>query len=564
MSDELNRNIDGEPEKSFEELLNESYKTPLQNGTIVDGTIVKILPNEVLIDIGYKAEGAVSLDEFDEPESLKLGDSVRVVLESTEDHEGVIQLSKIKADFIEAWEKLEKCLSDNVIIKGTVKKRVKGGYIVNIGVPAFLPASQIDTKMVKDLDAFVGQKIDVKILKMNKKRRNIVVSRRVVLEDRVKRAREDIDNKIHVGAILRGKVKNITDFGAFIDLGGIDGLLHVNDITWGKVAHPTEKLQVGEEVTVKVLDFDEKNNKISLSLKALEPNPWDSVTEKYREGDIIEGRVVSLVEYGAFVEIIPGVEGLVHISEMSWNKSIKNPNQLVKESEIIKVKILKMEPQNRKISLGMKQVEDDPWTLVMDKYKEGDVINGEVKNVTDFGAFIEIETGIEGLLHVSDIAWERIEKPQDILKNGQKMQVKILKFNPAERKIALGMKQLLPDPWEEMEVKFNVGDTLKVKIVRITKNNAICKMDNGVEGFLAISQLDTERVEKIEDFVNIGDNVTVRIIKILKKERKVDFSLKAIKEDETREAVEAVNQQAETAKKKTPRAKKETEETDNE
>ncbi len=563
MNDELNRDIDGETEKTFEELYNESFKT-LHNGTIVDGTIVKILPNEVLIDIGYKAEGAVSLDEFDDPATLKLGDSVRVVLESTEDHEGVIQLSKIKADFIEAWEKLEKCLSDNVIIKGTVKKRVKGGYIVNIGVPAFLPASQIDTKMVKDLDAFVGQKIDIKILKMNKKRRNIVVSRRVVLEERVKKAREDIDNKIHVGAILRGKVKNITDFGAFIDLGGIDGLLHVNDITWGKVSHPSEKLQVGEDVTVKVLDFDEKNNKISLSLKALEANPWDSVTEKYKEGDIIDGRIVSLVEYGAFVEVVPGVEGLVHISEMSWNKSIKNPSQIVKEGDVIKVKILKMETNNRKISLGMKQVEEDPWTLVLEKYKEGDVITGEVKNVTDFGAFIEIETGIEGLLHVSDIAWERIEKPQDIVKNGQKIEVKILKFNPSERKISLGMKQLLPDPWDAMETKHNIGDTVMVKVIRITKSNAICKMENGVEGFLAISQLDEDRVEKIEDIVNIGDEISVKIIKILKKERKVDFSLKAAKEDETNVAVEAVNQVAEGAKKKTPRAKKDAPATDNE
>lgn len=563
MNDELNRNIDGETEKTFEELYNETMK-PLHNGTIVDGTIVKILPNEVLIDIGYKAEGAVSLDEFDDPAALKLGDSVRVVLESTEDHEGVIQLSKIKADFIEAWEKLEKCLSDNVIIKGTVKKRVKGGYIVNIGVPAFLPASQIDTKMVKDLDAFVGQKIDVKILKMNKKRRNIVVSRRIVLEERVKKAREDIDNKIHVGAVLRGKVKNITDFGAFIDLGGIDGLLHVNDITWGKVAHPSEKLQVGEEVTVKVLDFDEKNNKISLSLKALEANPWDSVTEQYKEGDIIDGRIVSLVEYGAFVEVVPGVEGLVHISEMSWNKNIKNPSQIVKEGDVIKVKILKMEPNNRKISLGMKQVEEDPWTLVLEKYKEGDVITGEVKNVTDFGAFIEIETGIEGLLHVSDIAWERIEKPQDIVKNGQKIEVKILKFNPSERKISLGMKQLLPDPWDAMETKYNIGDTVSVKVIRITKSNAICKMENGVEGFLAISQLDEDRVEKIEDIVKIGDEVSVKIIKILKGERKVDFSLKAAKSEEIRDAVEAVNQEAETTKKKTTRAKKDAATTENE
>lgn len=563
MNDELNRNIDGETEKTFEELYNETMK-PLHNGTIVDGTIVKILPNEVLIDIGYKAEGAVSLDEFDDPAALKLGDSVRVVLESTEDHEGVIQLSKIKADFIEAWEKLEKCLSDNVIIKGTVKKRVKGGYIVNIGVPAFLPASQIDTKMVKDLDAFVGQKIDVKILKMNKKRRNIVVSRRIVLEERVKKAREDIDNKIHVGAVLRGKVKNITDFGAFIDLGGIDGLLHVNDITWGKVAHPSEKLQVGEEVTVKVLDFDEKNNKISLSLKALEANPWDSVTEQYKEGDIIDGRIVSLVDYGAFVEVVPGVEGLVHISEMSWNKNIKNPSQIVKEGDVIKVKILKMEPNNRKISLGMKQVEEDPWTLVLEKYKEGDVITGEVKNVTDFGAFIEIETGIEGLLHVSDIAWERIEKPQDIVKNGQKIEVKILKFNPSERKISLGMKQLLPDPWDAMETKYNIGDTVSVKVIRITKSNAICKMENGVEGFLAISQLDEDRVEKIEDIVKIGDEVSVKIIKILKGERKVDFSLKAAKSEEIRDAVEAVNQEAETTKKKTTRAKKDAATTENE
>ena len=394
-----------------------------------------------------------------------------------------------------------------------------------------MPASQLDVKLVKDLDAFVSQKIEVKILKMNKKRRNIVVSRRVILEDQLKKMKEDIDNKIHVGAVLPGRVKNITNFGAFIDLGGIDGLLHMNDISWKKVNHPSDVLSVGDDVMVKVLDYDEKNNRISLSKKELENNPWDEISGKYKDGDIVEGTVVSIVEYGAFVEIEPGVEGLVHISEMSWEKNLKTPSQIMNEGDKRQVMILKMDVDNKKISLGIKQVDGDPWVKLGERFHDGDEVEGTIKNLTDFGAFVEIVPGVEGLLHVSDISWDRVEKPQDVLKVGDTVTVKILRINEDERKVALGIKQTLPNPWDESMSDYAVGDIVKVTVTKVTKNNAICALENGIEGFLPISQIDTKRVEKVEDYINVGDEVEVKIIKIMKNERKIDFSIKAMKQD---------------------------------
>ena len=530
-------------EMTMEELYAASFKD-LRPGSVVDGVIVKIMGNEVLVDIGYKAEGIVSLNEFHNSDELKEGDSVRVLLESTDDQEGLVKLSKIKADYIEAWGILEDKYHKDMVISGTIKKRVKGGFIVNIGVPAFLPASQLDVKLVKDLDAYVGEKIDVKILKMNKKRRNIVVSRRVILEESYKKMKEEMDNKIHAGAILPGRVKNITNFGAFIDLGGIDGLLHMNDITWKKISHPTDVLAVGQDVNVKVLDYDEKNNRISLSLKELEKNPWDILEEKFKDGDVVEGTVVSIVEYGAFVEIVPGVEGLVHISEMSWDKNLKTPAQILNEGDKIEVMILKMDVENHKVSLGIKQVDGDPWEKIRDDFSEGDIVEGEIKNITDFGAFVEIVPGVEGLLHVSDISWERVEKPQDVLKVGDTVKVMILKINEDERKVALGIKQTLPNPWDEMMSDFKVGDVVKVTVSKITKNNAICKMENGIEGFLAISQLDTKHVEKVDDVVNVGDEIEVKIIKIQKNDRKIDFSIKALKQDTEKQILDEIKGEA--------------------
>ena len=530
-------------EMTMEELYAASFKD-LRPGSVVDGVIVKIMGNEVLVDIGYKAEGIVSLNEFHNSDELKEGDSVRVLLESTDDQEGLVKLSKIKADYIEAWGILEDKYHKDMVISGTIKKRVKGGFIVNIGVPAFLPASQLDVKLVKDLDAYVGEKIDVKILKMNKKRRNIVVSRRVILEESYKKMKEEMDNKIHAGAILPGRVKNITNFGAFIDLGGIDGLLHMNDITWKKISHPTDVLAVGQDVNVKVLDYDEKNNRISLSLKELEKNPWDILEEKFKDGDVVEGTVVSIVEYGAFVEIVPGVEGLVHISEMSWDKNLKTPAQILNEGDKIEVMILKMDVENHKVSLGIKQVDGDPWEKIRDDFSEGDVVEGEIKNITDFGAFVEIVPGVEGLLHVSDISWERVDKPQDVLNVGDTIKVMILKINEDERKVALGIKQTLPNPWDEMMSDYKVGDVVTVTVSKITKNNAICKMENGIEGFLAISQLDTKHVEKVDDVVNVGDEIEVKIIKIQKNERKIDFSIKALKQDTEKQILDEIKGEA--------------------
>ncbi len=531
-------------EMNMEELYAASFKD-LKPGTVVDGIIVKIMGNEVLVDIGYKAEGIVPLNEFHNSDELNEGDEVRVLLESTDDQEGLVKLSKIKADYIEAWGVLEDRFHRDEVIEGYIKKRVKGGFIVNIGVPAFLPASQLDVKLVKDLDAFVGQKIEIKILKMNKKRRNIVVSRRVILEDQMKKMKEDIDNKIHVGAVLPGKVKNITNFGAFIDLGGIDGLLHLNDISWKKINHPGDVLSVGEDLMVKVLDYDEKNNRISLSKKDLEDNPWDDIETKYKDGEIVDGKVVSIVEYGAFVEIEPGVEGLVHISEMSWDKNLKTPSQIINEGEEIKVMILKMDAGNKKISLGIKQVDGDPWDKLKEDFHDGDEIEGTVKNLTDFGAFVEIVPGVEGLLHVSDISWDRVEKPHDVLKVGETVKVKILKINEGERKVALGIKQTLPNPWDEAMGDYKTGDIVNVKVSKITKNSAICTLENGIEGFLPISQIDTKRIDKIEDYINVGDDVEVKITKISKNDRKIDLSIKAIKQDTEKEILREMKGEAE-------------------
>jgi len=532
----------------MEKLYEESFRN-LQPGGIVDGTVVKIKSNDVLIDVGYKAEGAVSKKEFDNPEEIEVGDTVRVLLQSIDASEGLISLSKRKADYIETWSNLKESYKNNETVNGYIKKRVKGGFIVSIGVPAFLPASHLDLKLVKNLNDYVGKNIKVKILKMNKSRKNIVVSRKSHLKEKQSEQKEKIDNKIYVGAVLKGTVKNITDFGAFIDLGGVDGLLHINDISWKKISHPSELLSKGDEVKVKVTKIEEESNKISLSLKELEENPWDTLDEKINKGDIVEGKVISIVQYGAFIEIAPGVEGLAHISEMSWQNDVKHPSDVLEVGEKVEVKILDMDIKNRKISLGIKQVEGDPWDKVLKNYSKGDVIEGEIKNITSFGAFVEIVEGIEGLLHISDIAWERIDKPEDVLTEGDNVEVKILNINESERKIALGRKQLIEDPWSEMGDKYQVGDTVEVEVIKTTSNNAIVKMENGVQGFIAISQLDTERIENVEDVVEVGDKLEVKIIKINKNGRKVDFSIKALKEEEEKKVIKKVKEEAKKGNK---------------
>ena len=532
----------------MEKLYEESFRN-LQPGSIVDGTVVKIKSNDVLIDVGYKAEGAVSKKEFDNPEEIEVGDTVRVLLQSIDASEGLISLSKRKADYIETWSNLKESYKNNETVNGYIKKRVKGGFIVSIGVPAFLPASHLDLKLVKNLNDYVGKNIKVKILKMNKSRKNIVVSRKSHLKEKQSEQKEKIDNKIYVGAVLKGTVKNITDFGAFIDLGGVDGLLHINDISWKKISHPSELLSKGDEVKVKVTKIEEESNKISLSLKELEENPWDTLDEKINKGDIVEGKVISIVQYGAFIEIAPGVEGLAHISEMSWQNDVKHPSDVLEVGEKVEVKILDMDIKNRKISLGIKQVEGDPWDKVLKNYSKGDVIEGEIKNITSFGAFVEIVEGIEGLLHISDIAWERIDKPEDVLTEGDNVEVKILNINESERKIALGRKQLIEDPWSEMGDKYQVGDTVEVEVIKTTSNNAIVKMENGVQGFIAISQLDTERIENVEDVVEVGDKLEVKIIKINKNGRKVDFSIKALKEEEEKKVIKKVKEEAKKGNK---------------
>ncbi|HET9426477.1 MAG TPA: 30S ribosomal protein S1 [Gemmatimonadaceae bacterium] len=490
----------------------------IDEGEIVKAKVQSIRENVVVLDIGFKSEGTVPLEEFKDHPDLKVGDEVEVLLEHLEDQEGAVVLSKKKADFMRVWEKIRLAYENDQPVEGTLVKKIKGGVVVDLmGVDAFLPGSQIALRRVPNIDELLGQKFEFKIIKLNKRRRNIVVSRRVILENERAGKREKLMKELETNQTRKGVVKNITDFGAFIDLGGVVGLLHITDMSWGRVSHPTEMVQIGQELEVKVLDIDWTRERISLGLKQLHPYPWKDVAEKYPVGTRVTGKVVSITNYGAFIELEPGIEGLVHISEMSWTRNVRHPSKLVSIGETIEAVVLKVDPSEEKISLGMKQTEQDPWMVLPLKYPVGTRINGKVRNLTSFGAFVEIEPGIDGLIHISDMSWtKRVQHPSEVVKKGDAVDVVILNIDAENKRISLGLKQAEEDPWLRIGENYPVNMELPGKVVRLMDKGVVVDIGNDIEGFVPLSQLDPngKSVDVPTDVVYETMNVNLRVMEV--------------------------------------------------
>jgi len=503
-------------------------------GTVLKGKVVKILDDSVILDVGYKSEGVILLSEFNDPRSVDVGDEVEVLLEAVEDDAGLIVLSKRKADRIKAWERIIDNCNEDDVVRGRVMRKIKGGLLVDIGVPVFLPASQVNIRRVPDIGEYVGSEIDCKILKIDQHRRNIVVSRRKLLEEKREAQKKDLLEKIEVGEMRKGVVKNIADFGAFIDLGGIDGLLHITDMSWGRISHPSEMVAIEQEVEVVILNVDQERERIALGLKQKTPSPWENVEEKYPVGSKVRGEVVNIVPYGAFVKLEEGIEGLVHISEMSWTKRIGHPSELVAIGDVVEVVVLDINKEKQEISLGMKQTEANPWEEVEKKYPPGKVVQGRVRNLTNYGAFIELEEGIEGLLHLSDMSWtKRITKPSEVVRKGEKVEAVVLSVDPDRKRVALGLKQLLPDPWEgEIPERFQVGDVIRGEVTKITNFGVFVEIEDGLEGLLHISEISEEKIESAEDVLSVGQEVFVKIIRVDTEERKIGLSMRRVEPEE--------------------------------
>ncbi len=525
-----------EAEPSFAEMFEASMKDrggePVKEGEIVKGTVIQVTKDYAVVDIGYKSEGQVPISEFLNAKgevSIKAGDPVEVLLESRENDTGMVVLSKEKADKMRIWDDISAACERDELVEGVIVGRVKGGLSVDIGVKAFLPGSQVDIRPVRNLDKFIGERHKFKVIKFNKKRGNIVLSRRVLLEKEREEMKKETLKKLKEGAILTGVVKNLTDYGAFIDLGGIDGLLHITDMSWGRINHPSEALNVGDEVRVVVLKFDPASERVSLGTKQIQEDPWHRIDEKYPPGTRVHGKVVSLTDYGAFIELEPGVEGLVHSSEMSWTKRFKHPSKIMNPGDQVEAVVLDVDAKGKRISLGMKQIEPNPWTLLEDKYPIGSVIKGQVRNVTDFGVFVGVEEGIDGLVHVSDISWvERIKHPGEKYKKGDEVEAVVLNIDVENERFSLGIKQLTPDPWETLNERKPVGTRAHGKIIKVTDFGAFVEIEPGIEGLVHVSELREERVENPRDVVKEGDEVDVKIIDINTADRKVALSIKAL------------------------------------
>ncbi|PID56089.1 30S ribosomal protein S1 [candidate division KSB3 bacterium] len=513
------------------QLLENSFAN-VEEGKIVKGTIVQIHDSDALVDIGYKSEGTIPLREFKnsngEPIEVKVGDKIDVFLENTEDENGLVVLSKEKADRIQIWEDITKAYEEEREVQGKVCERIKGGLSVDIGVKAFLPGSQVDLRPIRNLETLIGETIRTRIIKLNRRRGNIVLSRRIILEQERESARQETLENLEEGKIVSGIVKNITDYGVFIDLGGIDGLLHITDISWGRVNHPSELFQLGDEIEVVVLQYDQDAEKVSLGLKQKSSDPWESAEEKYPVGSRVEGKVVSITDYGAFVELETGVEGLVHISEMSWTKRVKHPSKVVSLNDIVAAIVLDLDKNNRRISLGLKQIEPNPWAVVAERYPAGSIVTGVVRNLTDFGAFIELEEGIDGLVHISDMSWTtRVKHPSEILKKGEQVQAVLLSIDVEHERLSLGIKQLQPNPWEGIADTIAVGDNVGGRIVRLTDFGAFVELDNGVEGLLHVSEISQQHVKKPEDVLTVGEDIQAKVIKLDEENRRIGLSIKA-------------------------------------
>ncbi|MDE2698081.1 MAG: 30S ribosomal protein S1 [Gemmatimonadota bacterium] len=522
------------------ELYEETLET-IKQGEIVVGTVRSIHDGIVVVDIGFKSEGAIPLSEFGDPPAIEEGDEIEVFLESIEDQEGQVVLSKTKADFMRVWDRIKDAYDSDQIVEGRLMRRIKGGIVVDLfGVDAFLPGSQIDIKQVKNFDQFLGNVYPFRIIKLNKNRRNIVISRRVVLEEERSRLRKQILATLEVGQVRQGSVKNITDFGAFIDLGGLDGLLHITDIAWGRVGHPSEVLSIGEEVEVKVLNYDEKRERISLGMKQLQDHPWKDVEEKYPVDNKVIGKVVSITDYGAFVELEQGVEGLVHISEMSWTQHIRHPSKLVSIGDEVEVMVLRVDQEGQKISLGLKQVQPDPWEDLDQKYPSGTPLRGIVRNLTNFGAFVEIEEGIDGLVHISDMSWtKRIRHPSEVIKKGQELDVIVLNIDKERRRISLGHKQTIENPWAKLAVTYAVGNAVEGNISRILERGVVVDLEGHVEGFVPISQLGIDDLQRPDEYFEEGDEIPLKVVEFDEDQKKIVLSVRERLRDADQDEIDA-------------------------
>ena len=510
-------------------LYEETFRN-LEEGTITEGRVVAMTKDKVVVDIGYKSEGMIPSDQFssEDLQNLKVGDRLQVYIEECEDADGNLVLSKEKADKMKIWEELEKLYKEEKSIDGKIVSRIKGGMMVDIGVKAFLPGSQIDLHPVRDLDGLVGKTFPLKIIKINHRRGNVVVSRRVLLEETRDKKRQTTLANLKEGQLIQGTVKNITDYGSFIDLGGIDGLLHITDMSWGRVGHPSELFTVGDKVEVTVLKYDRETGRISLGLKQKSADPWTNVAGKYPIGTRVRGRVVSLTDYGAFVELEPGVEGLVHVSEMSWTHEVRHPSRVVAVGDQVEAAVLNVDPASRKISLGMKQTAPNPWDMIEGKYPIGTRIEGKVKSLTDFGAFVGLEEGIDGLIHISDMSWTKhVKHPSELFKKGQKVDAVVLRIDKEKERLSLGYKQLARDPWDEViPARYHVGDSVTGKVSKVADFGIFIELDGGVEGLIHVSESGLEASVKLEEKFKLQDDVTAKIIKVDREERKIALSLR--------------------------------------
>ena len=528
----------GSEGKNFMELYEESLQS-IQEGGLVHGTIVHVDKDFVLVDIGYKSEGQIPIAEFIDGTgnvTARVGDPVDVLLERREDDEGIIILSKEKAAKIKIWDDIREIYEKGGTIRGKIIGRVKGGMSVDIGLPAFLPGSQINLKPIKDFDSHIGTVQDFKILKYNKRRSNIVLSRRAILESERASLREKTLKNLQINAVIEGTVKNITEYGLFVDLGGIDGLLHITDMSWGRVGHPSELYRVGDTITVKVLNFDPDSGRVSLGLKQLKADPWMEANEKYTVGTKIKGRVVSLADYGAFVEIEEGIEGLIHVSEMSWTRKVRHPSQIVKVGDEIETLVMNIDTGNKRISLGLKQVEPNPWDVIGERYPVGTTIEGRIKNITDFGIFIGIDEGIDGLVHISDISWtKRIKHPSEFYKKGQTVQAVVLNIDKENERFSLGIKQLASDPWDEVPSKYKPGTRVTGTVTNVTDFGVFVELEEGIEGLIHVSELSKEKSGSPLSRFNVDDVIQAKVINVSRGEKKIGLSIKRLEESEERE-----------------------------
>jgi small subunit ribosomal protein S1 len=518
--------------QELSKLYSESFRD-IKEGEILQGTIVGVSSDNVVVDVGFKSDGTISKNEFNATEEIKVGTKIDVVIESVEDEEGNLVLSKKRADFLKVWARVMDAFENEKIISGKILKRIKGGMVVDlIGIEAFLPGSQIDIRPVRDFDAFVGQTMDFKIVKVNIPTENVVVSHKVLIEETISDQRKEILEKLEKGQILEGIVKAITDFGVFVDLGGVDGLIHITDLSWGRINHPSEVVKLDEKIKVVVTDFDKEKKRISLSLKQLLPHPWGNIDEKYKIGDKVSGRVVSLTDYGAFIEIEKGIEGLIHISEMSWTQHISHPSQFVSMGQVVEAVILSLDKDDKKISLGMKQLTPDPWQDIVKKYPVGSSHGGVARNLTNFGVFVELEPGVDGLVHISDLSWtKKIRHPGEVVKKGEKIDVVVLGVDTDQRKISLGHKQINVNPWDNFEKEYAVGKSVEGKIVRIIEKGLIAELPLEVDGFIPATQLSTSKIKNLSFCFPVGVKLELKVVEFDKENKKIVLSaLAALKE----------------------------------